>query len=243
MSTKNTLKIFDLFDEENRHLTVAQIAKKLNKPQSSVYRYVRVLRENNFLREKENGYYSLGYKFLKYYRIVKMDVDLSSIAEKHMVQLTNDFSETTMLLVYSNLQAVCLYTVNSNERVKVAGEPGEIIPLYAGGSSKALLAYLDEKILIQLYEQENIKQFTNQTIVEFEHMKKHLNIVRKNGYAYSNGELHEGVISYGVPIFNSSQEVIASLSITGLENRFQKISEPDVVNRLKETARKIQEYF
>lgn len=242
MSMNKTLDILDLFNEKNRRMTVNEIAKAIDLPRSSVYRYVKLLRERSLLREVDNGQYSLGYKFIKYYRIVKMDTNLSVIAEKYMTQLTEEFNETTMLLVYSNLQTVCLATVNPPRKIKVASEPGEIVPLYAGGSSKALLAYLDDEIVESLYENTETIKYTEKTIVDLEQMKEHIREIRDQGYAYSTGELYEGVIGCGVPIFNSDNKVIASLSISGPKERMEKLDKDYLVSRLIEVANKIQSF-
>lgn len=243
MSAEKTLEILDLFSYTNNELEVTQIAKMLNHPRSSVYRYVRLLREKGLLIEKREGYYSLGYKFLKYYRIVKNNTNLNLIAEKSMRDLTKEFDEAVMLLVYSNLQAVCLVTSNSDSPIKLVSEPGEIVPLYAGGSSKALLAFLDESIVEVLYQKVEIVKYTNKTITNLCEMKKELEEIRKKGYASSNGELYEGVMGYGVPVFNSDNKAVASLSISGLSDRIKKINKESLVKQLKNASKEIENYL
>lgn len=243
MSAEKTLEILDLFSYTNRNFTVSEIAEGIDQPRSSVYRYVRLLKERGFLREHPPGYYSLGYKFLKYYRIIKMDTNLSLVAEEPMKRLTKKFNETTMLLVYSNLQTVCLSTVNSNNKIKVTSEPGEIVPLYAGGSSKALLAFLDEEIVEELYNNTEIVQYTDKTITSLSKMKAHLAEIREKGFASSSGELYEGVVGYGVPIYDSDNHAIASLSISGLKERMESLDENELVDELKKAAKEIQEYL
>ncbi len=243
MSAEKTLDILDLFSYTNDELSVSQISEMLNQPRSSVYRYVRLLRKKDLLIERKEGYYSLGYKFLKYYRIVKNKTNLNLIAEKFMRDLTKEFNEVAMLLVYSNLQTVCLATTNSDSAVKVVSEPGEIVPLYAGGSSKALLAFLDESVVEELYKNIEIVKYTEKTITSLSEMKKELVEIRKKGYATSSGELYEGVTGYGVPIFNSDNKIIASLSISGLNYKMKKLNKEYLVEQLKNAAKEIQSYL
>lgn len=243
MSTEKTLDILDVFDYNDRALTVAQIAEKIQQPQSSVYRYVRLLRERDLLREEKKGYYSLGYKMLKYYRILRLDTNLAVIAEEEMRALTNEINETSILLVASNLQAVCIATVPSQHKIKVTSEPGEIVPLYGGASSKSLLAYLDESIVNNLYTETEIRQYTGETITDLSQMKMHLQEIRSKGYAYSDGEIDEGVVGYGVPIFDSNHNAVASLSVAGLKDNMLKKEEKEIVKSLKEAAKKIQNFL
>ncbi|MEK4406239.1 IclR family transcriptional regulator [Sporosarcina sp. FSL K6-6792] len=243
MSTEKTLDILDLFDLNDRALTVAQISEKIKQPQSSVYRYVRLLRERDLLREERKGVYSLGYKMLKYYRILRLDSNLAVIAEEEMKKLTSELNETSILLVPSNLQAVCIATVSSQHKIKVTSEPGEILPLYGGASSKSLLAYLDERVLESLYTKTEVLAYTENTITSLSEMKAHLQEIRNKGYAFSDSEIDESVVGYGVPIFDSNNTVVASLSVAGLKDNMLKKDSKKIVQSLKETAEKIQNFL
>ncbi|MDY0393530.1 helix-turn-helix domain-containing protein [Virgibacillus halophilus] len=142
MSAIKTLEILEQFDFETRTLSVPELASMLQQPQSSVYRHLRLLKEKGYLIENSPGLYSLGYIFLKLAKIVKMDMDLPSLSQKAMKELTRITGETSILLVHSQFQAVCLAAVPSGHPIKVSSEQGNIVPIYGGASSKALLAYL-----------------------------------------------------------------------------------------------------
>jgi DNA-binding IclR family transcriptional regulator len=64
MSADKTLGILDLYDSNTRVLTVSEIAEKLNQPQSSVYRHLRLLKERGYISEAVEGQYRLGLKLL-----------------------------------------------------------------------------------------------------------------------------------------------------------------------------------
>ncbi|MFE4896033.1 IclR family transcriptional regulator [Peribacillus butanolivorans] len=243
MSAEKTLEILDLFDFETRTLTVPQIADKLEQPQSSVYRHLRLLKEKGYIMETNDGYYKLGYKFLKFAKIVKLDTNISVISQPAMRQLTQDTGETSILLISSNLQAVCLDTVPSGHPIKVSSEQGQIIPLYGGASSKALLAYLDQEILYQLFHQGLVQKHTDHTIIDLEELEKNLEEVRSKGYAFSDSEIDEGVVSYGVPVYDSGDQVIASLSIAGPRERMLKKDEKQLITDLMKAVEDIQKHL
>lgn len=243
MSTEKTLDILDIFNLNDRALTVAEIAEKINQPQSSVYRYVRVLKQRDLLKEERNGYYSLGYKILKYYRVLRKDTNLAVIAEAAMSELTDSLNETSILLVPSNMAAVCIATVPSRQKIKVTSEPGEIVPLYGGASSKSLLAYMDEKVVNEIFEKVDIRKYTPKTITDPLVLKEELRKIKEQGFAYSDSEIDEGVVSYGMPIFDSNNHIVASVSVAGLKDSMSKMKEEIIVQSLKDTANKIQSYL
>ena len=59
-----------------------------------------------------------------------MDIDLPVVSQEAMRELTRSTGETSILLVPSNLQAVCLAAVPSGHPIKVSSEQGNIVPIY-----------------------------------------------------------------------------------------------------------------
>lgn len=243
MSAEKTMEILELFDFDNRTLSVPEISTLLGQPQSSVYRHLRLLKEKGYVMETSGGNYRLGYTLLKLAKIVRMDCNISIIAYPVMKQITKITGETSILLVRSNLQAVCLETVPSNYPIKVSSEQGQIVPLYGGASSKILLAFAEDEIIDNLFEQGIVKKHTENTIIDSEQLKKNLEEIRARGYAFSDGEIDKGVISYGVPIRDMDKNVIASLSIAGPRERMLEQGEKAFLDILQSSAEDIQKYL
>ncbi|WP_194841141.1 IclR family transcriptional regulator [Sporosarcina cascadiensis] len=241
MSAEKTLEILEQFDFENRAFSVPELAARLEQPQSSVYRHMRLLKEKGYIVEYSPGVYCLGYIFLKLAKIVKMDTDLPVISQEAMRELTRTTGETSILLVPSNMQAVCLASVPSGHPVKVSSEQGNIVPLYGGASSKALLAYMDNAIVEELYQKGSVKKYTDYTIVELKDMLVHLEEIRNQGYASSDSEIDEGVVSYGLPIFDSDEKLVGSLSVAGPKDRMNKKSAQEIVGEIRAAVTKIEE--
>jgi DNA-binding IclR family transcriptional regulator len=240
LSAIKTLEILEQFDFETRTLSVPELAEGLEQPQSTVYRHLRLLKEKGYLIEDSPGLYRLGYIFLKMSKIVKMDMDLPTVSKQAMKELTRTTGETSILLVYSQLQAVCLATVPSGHPIKVSSEQGNIVPIYGGASSKALLAYLDNEIVEDIYNQGIVKKHTENTILNVDQMLNHLEDIRNQGYAYSDSELDEGVVSYGAPIFEHPKKIIASISITGPKDRVMKKDKHSIIDAVTKAKKLIE---
>ncbi|KMY50420.1 IclR family transcriptional regulator [Peribacillus loiseleuriae] len=240
MSAEKTLEILEQFDFESRTLSVPELAAKLQQPQSSVYRHMRVLKEKGYIIEYSPGLYSLGYIFLKLAKIVKMDIDLPVVSQEAMRELTRSTGETSILLVPSNLQAVCLAAVPSGHPIKVSSEQGNIVPIYGGASSKALLAYMGDQVVEELYLSGTVKKHTDQTILDLGDMLHHLEEIRQKGYSFSDSEIDYGVISYGMPIFDSDNKLVASLSVAGPKERMEKKEMNEIVHTIKIAVKKIE---
>lgn len=243
MSVKKILEILDAFTFEASELTVPQIADMLNQPQSSVYRNLRMLKQFGYVMEANTGTYRLGYRFLEKAQIVKQDTNLTTIAMPIMRKLTAGTDETSILAAISELYSVCLGVVSSRQPVKVTAQQGQLMVLYGGASSKALLAYMPESTVDELFRNGAVKRHADGSIIDADKLKRNLQEVRARGYAVSDSEIDEGVMAYAVPVRDASQQVIASLTIAGPRERVQSKNGDELVAKLLEAQRELQRYL
>jgi DNA-binding IclR family transcriptional regulator len=243
MSAEKTLEILDLFSFNSKELMVHEMAKHLDLPISSVYRYVRILKHKGYLTEKEDGIYKLGYRFLEMANMVKSDNSLSTLALPVMKELTKKTEETSILTIISGCYAVCLETVLAYHPIKVSAEQGSILPLHAGASSKTLLAYQSHKFVKELFQKGYIKQLTPNTITDPKILDIELNEIREKGYSISDEEVDKMVFAYGVPIRNTDQQVIAALSTAGPRERILEKDKSFYLDALFEASETLQKHL
>lgn len=124
--------------------------------------------------------------------------------------------------IISDGKRVSIEKIESTQDIRYIIHLGESLPLYCGGSGKALLAFLSNEEIDKFITQEKLKKLGPNTITDPIKLKEHLKQIRKNGYAISFEERIKGSVSIGAPIFDFSGKVIASLSISGPISRFTK---------------------
>jgi DNA-binding IclR family transcriptional regulator len=95
---------------------------------------------------------------------------------------------------------------------------GEHLPIHAGGSSKALFAFLPEAERQRIYSRP-LTQYNERTIFEPEALEDELARVREQGWARDPGEFTASVNSYAAPIRDRSGDVVAAVSIPFLSGR------------------------
>lgn len=85
------------------------------------------------------------------------------------------------------------------------------LPLHASSSGQVLLAHasreLQEKVLAGPLE-----RFTANTVVDPGELRAALAAVRREGYAFCPGHIHEGALGVAVPVVDPRGQVIATLS-------------------------------
>jgi DNA-binding IclR family transcriptional regulator len=140
-------------------------------------------------------------------------------AADEMQHLSDVAEETITLNIMVGLQFIHLYDIRSKHGLKVE-EDADIIPVLPFGSvQKALLSQLNEKELALALK--NIKTWSNKNhqATDIDQLKKELEQIKQQGYAFSCGERIPGGIGISAPVKNYFCPVV--LSILGPETRIQ----------------------
>ncbi len=244
-SLAHGLNILFLYDAHTPLLTVAQIAKRLGYSQSKTYRLVRTLTQYDLLKE-ENGtaQYCLGLNALRLGLLAKGQFNLPALAKPLMRELSLLTKETVLLTAVHGTRGVVLERVESEEPVRFSVfQPGVLLPLHCGASSKILMAFLPEEEWDYIIAKEGLKRYTSHTIVDAEMLKAHLRQIRRRGVAFSDQEVDRDVRAVAAPILDVYGELVAGLSIAGPVYRISKRRMIDLSKRVVEYAQKISYYF
>lgn len=214
-STHKILDILTLFDDNTLEMSIDEISSDTQVPQSSLYRYLKLLCDRGFLEKSAVGCYQLGHRFHMLSRVAaKSNRDLRLVAIPSMQRICTQIIETVTLMRLSGQYAVCIESIEGKQAIRAVVQQGRLQPLYVGASSKILLSAIDEDEWHQ-YLPEQWDKLTEATIMDREQYYNDLRQAQRNGYAISNGEIDEGGRAVAVPIRNSKNRVVAALSIEG----------------------------
>jgi DNA-binding IclR family transcriptional regulator len=209
------LDILLLFSEDEAYWSIDEIARKLDLPKSTCYRLVRALQERGFLEKAGTSSYQLGVTFMRLSSVsVSSNRDIRLMALPSMKRIAETLKESVSLMRLMNHQVVCVENIEGQHSLRVSIQHGRIQPLYAGASSRVLLAHLPE-LDWGKYLEFPLKRYTASTITEFDALCENLRKVRRDGYAISDGEIEEGARAVAVPLTKNRDEVFAALSIEG----------------------------
>lgn len=212
-SVDKVLDVLLLFTQEHPQRSIDEIQQELHLPQSTVYRYVRILTERGFLHRVEPGYYRLGAALISLSRVVlHTDRHIRLLALPSMKRVAEQTGESVSLMRIANRYAVCIESIEGQYALRVTIEQGRTQLLHTGASSKVLMAFTPESDWESLLEQP-LKRFTENTITELDVLYTHLRMIREQGYAVSDGEIDVGARAVAVPLLNKHQGIIAALSI------------------------------
>lgn len=205
-STERALEILECFLDHNDELSMMEITKRCNFPQSTAHRIIATLENKQYLkRNPENKKYYLGTKVVQLgaVSIKGYKSNLRKIALPYMIKLRDLFNESVTLYVPYEKYRVCIERVEPERPLKTVLQIGERFLIDKGSSGKVLLAYMSE---------DKRKEIINDYDEKFAEM---LMEVKDKGYAVSIGERDASLGAISAPIFDANDDMIIALSISG----------------------------
>jgi IclR family KDG regulon transcriptional repressor len=233
-----SLEILKLFYQHDR-LTLQEMVDILEMPKTSVHRQVKALEEMGFLTRDQEGKYGLGLVFLKLGQLVAERLDIREIALPFMRKLRDEMGEAVNLIVREGNEAIYIEKVDTKHPVRLYTRVGRRTPLYAGACSRILLAFSPKEEIEHYISTIELKAIASGTIMDRERLQEVVETSRKNGYSVSYSELEDHSAAVAAPIFNHKGEVVAGLSMAGLEANYAPDKLPPLINKITQTAREI----
>lgn len=236
-----TFRIIELFSTDQPCWTLAGVTEETGLPKTTAHRILNVLQDKKILsQDVDSEQYRFGPLALQIGRRAMAQIDIRRITRPVLNDLSSRTGETALLMMLSPLRdsVICTLQINNNPGLRLMMEDGQHVPLHAGGSAKAILAFMHddevEAALSNIMEKLTDKTITDRTLIE-----KELERIRHYDYATSIEEISEGAAGIAMPIFDSAQEVIGSIGIIGPTDRFLKLDTEVLVKHLKNSTTEI----
>lgn len=193
------------------HVRVTAIAGELGIPVSTIYRYLRTLREFDLVEESDGEYTPGPALAIAAVGGVTRSM-LAELADPILERLVRQTGETASLTVRIGSYAMCIHQRESRHELRLAFTVGQVLPLYAGAGSRVLLAYAPEEILREVLARD-LQSYTDNT-PDRESLARRLKSTRLSGIATSRGEFTPGSVAVAAPVFRAGS-IVCSVIVAG----------------------------
>ncbi|MGI5271793.1 IclR family transcriptional regulator [Nonomuraea sp. CA-218870] len=234
-AVERAMDVLLLFGRSTRpDLGVTEIATELDLTKAAVHRILTALRNRDLIAvDPVTRRYSLGHAAIALGRAYLARTDLRAMAGPELRRLSGQSGETATLSVRRGDTRLYVEQVVPDHDLRMEVSLGIPYPLHAGGSSKAILAFLREEEIDGYLSRHRLAALTDRTIIDPGALRAELAAIRRRGYASSLGERLDGAASIAAPVFDHDGLVIAAVSVSGPSSRFEP--------RLPEQARFVVE--
>ena len=214
-SVKRAFDILKAVSSNNRGVSLTEIAAHAQLPKSTASRMLSTLTGIGMVeRVNEREGFRIGNELIAMAAHVSYPRSLIAIAHPFLQDLAQATGETLTLCVPDGDQVHYIDQINSLHTVQMRNWVGYHFPMYASCDGKLFLAERDD-VGLERYLQQRLQRFTATTITSPLALRKELKVVRKRGYAWTNGEYDAELVGVSAPIRDVDQQVVATLCLFG----------------------------
>lgn len=232
-----------MVDSEQDAHGVRELATRLGLSPSTAHRLLTDLEKLGLVTRTPASTYRLGLEFLRLAWTTTNRYPLHEASTDTLQELTERSGETSFFGIYSEQRRQMMFTltVESPHPLRYAIPLNDWLPLHAGASGIAILAFLPPSLQREIATGP-LRASTERTLVDAEGLLERLATVRDEGYALTHGERIEGAVAIAAPVFGPSG-VVGVTGISLPESRFDPAQEDSLVTLVREAAARLTRHI
>ena len=220
-------------------LGVSEAARALRVHRSTASRLLGTLAASGMVeRDQLTQRYRLGARIVGLAATAVSRLPVVTQARPELEHLSAATSETVNLAILDRFHVVYVDQVTPAQTVVMASWVGRRSPVHASSSGKVLLAWSDARTREALLRR-RLEPLTERTITSADAMRAALDDVRRRGYASSDGELEDGLVTIAAPVLIEGRAV-AAVSVSGPGYRIPARDLPRLGRRVTASAAAIE---
>lgn len=233
------LCILECFSDQMPELSLKQISEMTGLYKSRILRLCGTLMAHDFLIRLPGPIFCLGPRLMMLGKIYERANSLISLARPILRDLASVTGQSSKLFTIQGTKRICLVRERGTYPLSYHVEEGDIFELYAGAGGKVLLAYSSLEFRDLVLGERVLEKKTPTTIVERGPMEEEFEVIRRQGYAMSKGELFADVAGIAAPVFDQDDKICAALAISGPIQRFSDQSTREMLESLLASVQRL----
>ncbi len=210
--------MLDLLNNSATPISLPEIAARVSLTKSSSFRLLRTLQQLKYVQQDAAGRYFVASNSWVTSSMqvanAMLRMDLSPAQALH-----DEFHETISIAVLFTNHIEVVRVLESTFVVRMANTVGRILPPHASSLGKAITAFQTEEVRRNLLLSYGLVRFTPSTITDEVSLRKELDRIRENHYAYEGEESTPDGCCLGVPVFLDETSAVAAISISVPKSR------------------------
>ncbi len=199
--------ILRTLENEKDGLSLAQIAKRVNLPRSTVQRIVTALAEEHLLiAASVNARVTLGPAIVR--MAANTNFDFTKFVRPHLERLSQATGETVDLSVPKGDKMVFVDQIPASHRLSAVSAIGSSFPAFSSANGKAALSLLDDMAVANLLKDGIFKETPN-TISSLSELLIELESIRVSTIAADDQEHTEGICAVGTAFLDPLGRIYA----------------------------------
>jgi DNA-binding IclR family transcriptional regulator len=209
---RRLLGVLGCFTPERVSLTMSEISRLQGIPLTTTHRLVTELAEWGALDRDESGRYSIGLRVWEVGSLAPRRISLREAALPFMEDLYEVTHENVQIAVLDASEVVYVERISGRLAVPVVTLPGSRLAAHATASGILLLAHARKDDVDAVLAQP-LRSYTQHTLTDPQRIRRAIADARRHGYVVNEQQIDLAAASVAAPVRDSSQAVVAALSI------------------------------
>lgn len=197
------LRVLDAFGGRSPVWSEADLRRELNIPSTTLNRILRSLEGAGYLRRGVDGHYRLGLAAIRLGQRATESLDLAGALEPLIRTIARETGELAFVAVPDLAAGLARYVAasDSTSPLRVTVEVGSTVPMSAGATAKALLAFQSEAE-IEFVLARPLERLAAGTLTDPAVIRADLEQIRERGWAWSWEETYDGAWAVAAPVLD-----------------------------------------
>lgn len=233
------LSIFELLDRSPGGLQLRSISEQTGLNKSTAYRFLAHLERAGYLVRDLTGAYLIGPRLVRLGADSTYQATIRKVSRPIMETLWRRTDETVNLGALDRGEVLYLDVIESPHTFRLSSPAGMRRALNYTALGKTLLAWMPAQTRDELLANCKFGRPTPHSISNLADMLAELRRIQRRGYAIDNEEVELGACCVAAPVFDSSNQIAASISVSGPIRRMNRSRIADIATDVKAAASEI----
>jgi DNA-binding IclR family transcriptional regulator len=200
-SVERAFAVLSVFLHGDPVLTLNEIADRTQLYKSTILRLLKTLEAGGYIVRNEEGLYHIGPTPLRLAFSYQNAIQPHDRVLPVLQRLVLATQESASFNIRNETSRLCLYRIDSPQRLRDHIRPGDVLPLYRGAAGRVFEAFSKHPSATR-----------NAAITR----------IRKAGTAHTEGELESDTAGVAAPVFAEGSHLVGVLAVSGPRSRFTK---------------------
>ena len=236
-----TLSVLRVVAEAKGSVGVKDVADALQLPMSTSHRLLDLLMEAGFVqKEMVKRRYGVGSEFVRLANLVAHKTSFATLVQPLLDELARETGETALFAAYLSTQHSVAYAAKSDSphSLRFRIDLFQQVSSEWGATGIAVLAFLPEAEQAAAFARARPSPVTGRRLSRAAFLER-LAVVRRDGFAVTEGEKLPDSIGIAVPLEAMPGEIIGSLALTIPKVRFVRAKTKSYVQLLRSAAQRV----
>lgn len=212
------LDILELLSFEDEGLMQAEIARRLGRSVSEIFRMLVVLEQRGYVRQDSAGRYGLTTFLFEIAHRTPPIRRLTTQAAPVMQRLAREVNQSCHLAIISDDSVIVIGQVDSPGNNVMSVRLGAKIDMWRASSGRVIMAHRGEDALAEALARVPLPEGKDERAIRDE-----LAQIRASGSEVMDSFVARGIVNICAPVFDHSDEAVAALTIPYLQRYHETI--------------------